>query len=152
MAHAGTSTLIRPSCLPACGRRATRSRPHGRLPTRSRTTCARRRPRIIPELEPTPSHDRGPPTLHPAPAPAALAHGGLYFGHAVHRRWHGVHRHAEIFDPRFDSQTARDGNSRPCADPPGGALALRSAVAAGRPAGANEARSPAVALRALHPN
>src|SRR6516164_8587364 len=98
------------------------------------------------------SHDRGPSTRHPAPAPAALVHGGLYFGHAVHRRWHGVHRHAEISDARFDSQTARDGNSGPRSGPPGGALALRSAVAASRPARADEARSPALALRALHPN
>src|SRR6516164_3459483 len=152
MARAATSTLIRPSCLPACGRRTTRSRLHGRLPTRSRTTSARRRPRTIPELQRMPSHDRGPPTLHSAPAPAALVHGGLHFGHAVHRRWHGVYCHAEISDPRFDSQTARDRNSGPRAGPPGGAPALRSAVAAGRPARADEARGPAVALRALHPN
>src|SRR5271169_3655698 len=119
---------------------------------RSRTTFARPRPRTIPELQRTPSHDRGPPTLYPAPAPAALADGGLHFGHAVHRRWHGVHRHAEISDAGFDSQTARHRNSGPRAGPAGGAAALRSAVAAGRPARADEARSPAVALRVLRPN
>ena len=35
------------------------SRPRGRLPTRSRTTFARRRPRTIPEPQREPSHDRG---------------------------------------------------------------------------------------------
>ena len=41
-------------------------------------------------------------TLHAAAAPAALAHGGLHPGDAVHRRRHGVHGHAEISDAGFD--------------------------------------------------
>jgi hypothetical protein len=50
-----------------------------------------------------------------------LAHGGLHLGHAIHRRGHGVYRQAEIFDARFNSQTARDRNSGARAGPPGGA-------------------------------
>src|SRR5580704_5472409 len=134
MVPAATSTLIRPSCLPVYGRRTTRSWPHARPFTRNHMTFARRRPRTIPVLQRTPSHDRESPTLHLAPAPAALAHGGLHFGHALHRRRDGVHRHAEISDAGFDSQAARHRNSGPRTDPPGGAPALRSAVAAGRPA------------------
>ena len=139
-ARAATSTSIRPSCRPASGHRTTRSRPRGRPPMRSRTTVARRRPRTIREPRREPSHDRRPPTLHRAAAPAALAHGGLHPGHAVHRRGHGVHRHAEISDARFDPQTARHRHSGARADPPGGAPALRRAAAAGRPARADEAR------------
>src|SRR5262249_24824918 len=146
------STSTRPSCLPVCGRRTTRSRPHGRPPTRSHSIAAERRPGTIPVLHPAPSHEREPPTLHPAAAPAALADGALYLDHAVHRCRHGVYRQAEISDPRFDSQTARDRNSGARTGPPGGAPALRHAIAAGRPAGADEARGQAVALRALRPN
>src|SRR5277367_2014743 len=115
-------------------------------------TFAPPRPRIIPELHRTPSRDRGPSTLHPAPAPAALVCGGLYFGHAVHRRRHGVHNYAEISDAGFDSQTARHGNSSARSDPLSGTSSLRNTAIAGQPARADEARGPFLALRALHPD
>ena len=56
-AHAATSTSIRPFCRRASGHRTIHSRPHGRPPTRSHTTVARRRPRTIPEPQRAPSHD-----------------------------------------------------------------------------------------------
>ena len=101
--HAAISTLIRPSCRRAFGHRTIRSRPHGRPPTRSRMTVARRRPRTIQEPQRTQSHDQGQPALHSVPAPAPLDHGGAHSGHAVHRRGHGVHRHAEISERLFRS-------------------------------------------------
>ena len=52
---------------------------------------------------------------------AALANGGLHPGDAVHRRGHGVDRHAKISDARVDTQTTRHRYSGAGADPPGGA-------------------------------
>src|SRR5215472_7913029 len=84
-------------------------------------TFARRRPRTIPELQRTLSHDRGPPTLHSTAAPAALADGALHPGHAVHRRRHVVYGQTEIPDAGFASQTAWDSNSGAGTGPLGGA-------------------------------
>ena len=47
-AHAVISISIPLSCHPACGRPMTRFPQHARPLTQSHTTCARRRPRIIP--------------------------------------------------------------------------------------------------------
>src|SRR5262249_35596780 len=49
----------------------------------------------------TPSHDRDPPTFHPAAAPTALGHGSVHFGDAVHWRGHAVYGQAEISNARF---------------------------------------------------
>src|SRR5207302_444798 len=105
-AHAVISISTLPCCPLACARRMTRFLPRARPPTQSRTTCARRRPGTIPEQRQEPRHDRGSPTLHPVAASAALAHGSLHPGHAVYRRGHGVHGHAEISDARFNPQAA----------------------------------------------
>src|ERR1700722_13757108 len=152
MARAATSISIRPSCRPAYGYRTTRFRPHDRPSMRNRMIFVPRRARTIPELQRAPSHDRRRPTLHPAPAPAALAHGFLHRGNAFHRRWHGVHRYAEVPAARVDSQITRHRHSGAGADPSGGAPALWRAAAAGRPAGADAARGAPVALRSVYPH
>ena len=96
------------------GRSVPRS-PLGR-PTGFPTTAARPRKKTTrepPREPPNDKHSADPPNddhspLHPAPANAALAHGGLHPGDAVHRRRHGVHGRAEISDARRHSQAAWD--------------------------------------------
>ena len=60
-------------------------------------------------------------------------------------------RQADLSDTGFDPQAARHRHSGAGADPPGAAPALRCAVAAGRLAGADEARGRRLALRAYMP-
>ena len=132
-ARAATSISIRPSCRTASGRRTIRSPQPARRPTGSPTTAARPRKKTIREPPREPPNDErsaDPPsdhhsTLHPAPANAALGHGRLHPGDAVHRRRHGVHGRAEISDARRHSQAARDRDPDPRADPPRRASALR---------------------------
>ena len=115
-APVGTSISIRPFCRTAYGRRTIRSPPPALRPTGSPPTAARPRRKTIREPPRGPPNDErsaGAPgddhsALHPAPANAALDHGRLHPGDAVHRRRHGFHGRAGIFDARQHSQTARD--------------------------------------------